>query len=672
MDNLRWRFREMAPGEISSNPMERELLASGSGEAASERLVREVIQNSLDASARRIEQNEALPPVRVRFSLRGFRNPLDSNSAFAYMRGLSPHLVAGLDENDDFRAHVGRGDLNAQDMQFLVIEDAGTVGLEGDWEQYDDSPDQDATNNDFYWFFRNVGRSGKSGTQGGSWGLGKWVFPDASSASAYIAVTRRRSDDDALLMGQAVLTKHTIDGKRFAPYGYFGLIEDDLDLAVPLQMSVPSHRPLIEQFIRDFGLQFRDEPGLSVVIPWPRIGGETDLTKDRIAAAVVHNYFYPIIAGRLEVTVDDEAGPATEITTDTIDDVLHHIPMEESGERSMSSYQRLFDMCREAATLPASTYIELSAPPQNSAEYMHFDEITALQGRYSAGDILAFRVNTSVRRKGDSVDTPTSFRLLVQHDDSLKDGHDFYVRGWLSITEIDDIKRYSARALLLVDAENEAAKGLAEMLRDSEPPAHTHWRPQAPRVRDRWVSSRNRISDVMHAPRNLLAIWEATPVPVDRDAFADIFPDITPGRWQPAVGGKGQRGGGKPPSPPRPENSDFIIQRSGVGFSVRLPADNASPPDRAILRVAYEIPRGSALSAYSPHDFTLHGDDALTIRTQGCQWTPGEKGNELIIDIEDAADFSIAVQGFDSRRDLFIKLERVSTEQSAAEPGAAA
>ena len=666
MDALQWNFREMMPREINSNPMERELIASGSSEAISERLVREVIQNSLDASLRRIEQDEGLPPVRVRFSLRGVRNPLDSNMAAKYTEGISPHLAAGLDEHDDFRAQAAQGQLSGGGMTYLVVEDAGTAGLEGDWRQFDDEDGDDSEDNFFYWFFRNVGRSGKSGAQGGSWGIGKWVLPDASQASAFIAVTCRRSDNEVLLMGQNVLTKHTIDGKRYPPYGYFGLIEDDLD--VPLRLSETEHRPVIERFIQDFGLQFRDEPGLSVVIPFPRVGGENDLTKDRIAAAVVHNYFYPIIAGRLEVIVDDDNGAATEITTDTIDDVLHHIPMAESGERSMSSYQRLFDMCREAATLPDTAYVELSAPPQNSDRYGHFEEITNLQGRYREGELLAFRITTSVRRKGASADTPTTFRLLVQHDDSLKDGHDYYVRGWLSLSDMDDIKKYPARALLVVDQQDE----LAELLRDSEPPAHTHWRPQYSELTKSWTAPKRHIEEVMHAPKNLLAIWEAAPVPIDRDAFADIFPDLSPGNRTRPTGQTGPPRVGpiKPPPPPPP--SEFVIQRSGVGFSLQLSPNLSAPPQRVHLQVAYEIPRGSPLSAYSPHDFTLHGESALDVVVQGCSVSPGEKGNELIIAIEDSDSFSLVIRGFDPRRDIFTKVQSIQVAENVAQQDEAA
>ena len=619
MDGVGWHFRRMSRGEINSNPMERELFSS---ESISERLVREVIQNSLDAGLRRRQGNNAQGPVRVRFSLRGVRQPLETERANFYLPGLFPHLAGGLEDDDDFRRHIADGGGVGGGMQYLVIEDAGTAGLEGDWRQFDDSAAQSAEDNYFYWFFRNVGRSGKSSLDGGSWGLGKWVFPDASRASAFIAVTRRHSDGETLLMGQTVLTKHTVGDDRYPPYGYFGLEEDGL--IVPLRMSEPDHRPIIEKCIDDFGLALRDEPGLSVIVPFPRTESAPDISGDRIAAEVVHNYFYPIIAGELEVIVDEGNGlPPTEITTDTIDEVLHGLPLESSGERSMSSYQRLFDICRDAATLPERDYIELSSPPKNAPDYVHFEAITGLQGRYRAGDLLAFRINTAVRRKEEgATETPTSFRVFLQHDVSLKPGHDFHVRGWLSISEMDDIRKYSARALLVVEQQ----EPLAALLRDSEPPAHTAWRPRAERVRKRWTSAEKRINEARYAARELLAMWEAAPVPIERDALADIFPDDVPGERPRPREAAGPRKGGPTRVGPIESHSDFIIQPSGLGFRVQLSPESTAHPTRVSLRVAYETPHGNPVRNYNPSDFALHGDGALEVEHAGCRVTREQRG----------------------------------------------
>ena len=560
MVDARWHFRQMSRGELNQNPMERELFAA---ETINERLVREAIQNSLDAGLARADRRTDAP-VRVRFSLQGVHQLLDGVSAAAYVDGLDEHLVAGLDFSDDFRRGIAVRGLANAGMQYLVIEDAGTVGLEGDWRQFDDSAAEPADNNHFYWFFRNVGRSGKSDEDGGSWGLGKWVFPDASHASAYIAVTRRRSDGETLLMGQAVLTKHNVDGQRYAPYGYFGEMDDGL--ALPLRLSEPAHRPFIEQFIADFGLQFRDEPGLSVVIPFPRVDGDLPIDRPQILAAVVHNYFYPIIAERLEVTVDEggESVP-TEVTADTIDDVLNHLGLDDSGERSIGSYQRLFEMCRDRAIRPERPHIVLRSPPRNVPNYEHHAELAALRREYDEGQVLAFRIGTTVERKETAKRESTFFRMYIQHDGSLTQGHDFYVRGALSISDMDLIGRHHARVLLVVDE----TEPLAAMLRDSEPPAHTAWYPQSDRVSKRWVSPRNRITEIRSAASNLISIWESAPLELQRDALADIFPS----------GGSGGRrhrvvkeGGSTPKPVPTlpPGHPDFSVEQYGAGFRVRL------------------------------------------------------------------------------------------------------
>ena len=650
MAEARWHFRPMTPGEINHDPMERELFAA---ETINERLVREAVQNSLDAAISRTDPNYA-GPVRMRFSLQGVHDPLDASSAAAYVEGLEEHLQAGLDPNVDFRRQVALRGLANSGMPYLVIEDAGTVGLEGDWLQFD----EDADNNHFYWFFRNVGRSGKSALDGGSWGLGKWVFPDASHANAYIAVARRRSDGETLMMGQAVLTMHKVDGRRHDPYGYLGERDkpgDEHSLILPLLASDPARRPFIEQCIADFDLRFRDEPGLSVIIPFPRVDGDPPIDRRQILAALVHNYFYPILAGRLEATVDEGGSAVTEVTADTIDDVLAHLNLDDEGERSAGSYQRLFEMCRDAATLPDREYVELHSPPRNAESYEHHAMLGGLRSRYERGETLAFRVKTSVERKETRREEPTSFRLYVQHDDSLRQGHDFYVRGDLSITKMDFVGRRRARTLLVADG----AEPLAAMLRDSEPPAHTAWLPQSERAAKRWVAAKRRIDEVRNAPNSLLSIWDAAPVELQRDALADIFPADSRGdKRRRAKNGKPN---GKPDRPDQPpSHPDFDVQRAETGFRVRFASGVSDPPLRVRLRAAYETPRGNPMNAYSPHDFRLHGADALDVDAEGCDAVPGDAGNELLLEIADPARFSVTVQGFDRRRDILARVERIA------------
>ena len=651
MDTVKWRFRKMSRAEENHDPMERELFE---GEPINTRLVREAIQNSLDAG-----RNDANAPVRMRFSLAGIHNPLPAERATRYFGGLADHLDQIHDLDDSIIARLLAGDISDGGVPFLVIEDAGTTGLAGDWEQHDDSPDNPAAGNHFYWFFRNIGRSGKGDADNGSWGLGKWVFPDASRISSYIAVTRRKDDGDTLLMGQSVLTKHTIGRQRYAPYGYLAVAGAD-GQPLPLRRSDPEHRPFIEQCIADFGLQFRDEPGLSVIIPFPRIGGGDDdgIGQSDLLAAIASNYFYPLLAGQLQITLDAGDGSIpVDLDTDTIDRIAADLDRNAAGEQSSDSHRKLFAMCRECITLPDQHYHHLPSLPSGNADDVGRATLISLRPRYESGELLAFRIGADVQRKREErVDT--SYCLYLQRDDALDEGQYYYVRGTLSIPNADRIRRHQARArALLVVAQNEP---LAAMLRDSEPAAHTLWRLQTRRVTDRWVAPRRRISVVRNAPATLLNILETPPEGLQKDAFADIF------YWD---GGNPTEthhdrptgpinGGPPPPPPPPPRPRDFAISQSGSGFRVTVAAGVQRPPGAAVLRAAYETARGNAFKIWQPYDFTLHGDGSLTVRADGCQVENGNAGNELLLLDIVPEQFAVSVQGFDPERDVVVRVER--------------
>ena len=334
---MQWTFREMGRGEVNRETMEWEFFEDESRVA---RLVRESIQNSLDAPS--VGADGASETTRVRFSLTGIDSPLPPHRAEPYLKGLAPHLAAVPDiEIDDLNGLASNG------MPYLVVEDAGTVGLEGNHLQYDDS--QASEGNHFYWFFRNVGRSGKGENSNGSWGLGKWVFPDSSKIGSFIAVTRRRSDDRLMLMGQSVLKIHSVGDKRHDPYGYYA-DRDRHDMAVPI---VSDDSPgAVNKFLRDFGIDWRDDkPGLSIVIPFPRMDdGDDDIDLNAILGAVLENYFYAIISGRLEVSLEDSREEVA-ITANTIDALLDRATFsnvaDAAGERSAESYRALFGMARE-------------------------------------------------------------------------------------------------------------------------------------------------------------------------------------------------------------------------------------------------------------------------------------------------------------------------------------
>jgi hypothetical protein len=237
-----------------------------------EALAREATQNSQDARDR-----DSSGPVRLRISLFGHADGLDNELLNELILGLVPHLKESGIEIDE-------GFLDAPSA--LVVEDFGTEGLTG---RIDD--ENDPGNFRSFWF--RHGSSYKRGSKNGRWGLGKLVFPMTSAARCFFGLTITKDNPRPLLLGQAVLKTHQIDGARFAPHGHFG------DTAGNDHLCPISDAAFIEKFRKAFGLSRTDEPGLSVVVPYPR--AEAD--RDRLLEFVVRNYVFPILTGKLTVDV---------------------------------------------------------------------------------------------------------------------------------------------------------------------------------------------------------------------------------------------------------------------------------------------------------------------------------------------------------------------------------
>jgi hypothetical protein len=117
----RWFFRKLRPGDTTREPIQGEFFANEAISNSAEALVREGIQNTLDA-----RWNGQAAEVRIRLS--GTEGALDATKMAPYMDGLWPHLKA---KGNGLREPPNRDNL----CPFLLFEDFGTTGLEGDPEQ---------------------------------------------------------------------------------------------------------------------------------------------------------------------------------------------------------------------------------------------------------------------------------------------------------------------------------------------------------------------------------------------------------------------------------------------------------------------------------------------------------------------------------------------------------
>ena len=255
------------------------------------------IQNSLDAK-------RAGQTVRVRFVFSGTDHALPPQDAEPYLANLREHIEAVSRAQETMRGTnppSGSTDGTAvyealhslsKPMTYLVVEDFGTTGLTGNIFA---NSEQEAENS-FWGFFRSSGISPKGEDSGGSWGLGKWVFPDASAVNAYLGLTQRHGDSRWLLMGMALLKTHRIGKDKFRYYGSFAAAsKENDDKWLPLPVDSEMNPDFIEQTVHDFKLdRFEkpgEDPGLSVLVPYPK----KELTPPTLASAVVAHCFLPIV-----------------------------------------------------------------------------------------------------------------------------------------------------------------------------------------------------------------------------------------------------------------------------------------------------------------------------------------------------------------------------------------
>jgi hypothetical protein len=614
----RWHFREMARGEINVDPVHDEFFKA---QDLADALVREAIQNSLDA-------RRGHSTVRVRIRLARGEHALPRDVAAPYLNGLEPHLTL-----PDFES-----------MPFLVVEDSGTRGLVGDPGEDPELDETRGDRNDFYYFWRNVGRTGKGELDRGRWGLGKAVFSVSSRIHTLFGLTRRADDDRRLLLGQTVLKTHVRDGKRFAPYGFFANVgRDHFPHAIDDAEGISG-------FIADFGLQ-RDEPGLSIVVPFYR---EDDLRRDAIVASVIRQYFYPITRGDLAVTVE-ENGRSETITGRTIE--------KEAADPSLS---RLCALARWSIALPEEEWVDLPEPvgapkwrdPESEGGPSLALGMTRLRERFERGDRVAFRVNVAVKRKRTR--TPSFFRVVLERDETLRRGDHHFIRRGITIPEVRSPREKPVRGMVIADDEP-----IATFLGDAENPAHSDWSERNDRVRTLYENGASTLRYVKNSIAQLAIMLSAPPAGRSENLLADVFSVTVTGDQ--THGGMGREQGEHGEMARRDifaqtQQGALRILRIHGGFTVQ--GLNGATDSRFTAQVAYRTRSGDPFRKYSPLDFAI-GRGGVAVRAEKADVLIARE-NRVDFEPRDPA-FELIVTGFDTRRDLVVRVSRSESDATEAE-----
>jgi hypothetical protein len=620
-----WYFKAKQPDDTIREPIQGEFFATEAIADSAEALVREAIQNSLDARL----PNES---VRVRFYVSGPDAAVAPKSLEPFTKDLIPHLKA---EGNGLQSSPSEN----EKCRFLVVEDFGTSGLRGDVSTWRHAV---GVQNDFYSFFRAEGQSDKGETARGRWGIGKFVFPRVSRASCFFGLTVRENPPERVLMGRAILRSHDIQNTTYVPDGYYGV--KPLDLVLPVDSAAT-----IQSFTSLFRLSRTNDAGLSVVVPWC----DDSVTVDSILAAVLRAYYYAIMSGQLDVVVED-ATNAHLINASSIDAVV-----DERAQELGLEMRPFLALAKWALATEETDLVRLEASRNQYGPTWDQSMIPAavakqLSSSLNRGERIAVRVPLSVKAKGMRPQHSYFDVFLVRSGEETA-GRVTFIREGIIVSAAGGKRPAGINAIVVINQ-----GPLANLLGDSENPAHTEWRRDTRGLQEKYSYASSYLTFVKQSVATIARYLSEGDIEPDNDLLRDLFSLATDDASLSAVPrpvSKSTTGTEKdpPPIPDIPRRpSRFQVSKNASGFMVTQGSAAAVLPFSLQIAVAYDIRSGNPLKHYDDADFDMGRKPIVVLAEEGAEITT-IGGNSFGATIS-SLPFKISVEGFDPHRDLMVKV----------------
>lgn len=610
---MKWHFSPQRRDQVETEVTQRDQFNNDEVDI-SETIVREAVQNSLDAA----EDD----PSRVHVSFKWIKTDT----------GLDPTFFKSIFEGQ--REHAIAADIDLDSLDFdnptaLVIEDFGTSGLTGSVSEAD--------NNHFSDFWRRHGKSHKTGKSRGRWGLGKLVYSTTSRIGVFFGLTVRPDSDRSYLMGQTVLNLREVDGVKFPPHAFFADVEGDSDnqITVPIKSS-----KMVEDFIKNFSLERKSSPGLSVIIPFP----DENFNIERMISVAIANYFYPLITGQLTLQFDDiliNAANVREYANKYAADRFDQIDL-------------LFDFIEEIFQAEKGTLLQLkdSWIEDNALneEDFQLEDISRIREDFKLGRLIGLTLPVVIKLKDGTI-RESFFSVYMKKPTDLQKGLDLYVRGGLTLPGEEKFKARKAFGAMI--AEDEA---ICSFLGDAENAAHTQWTTNTEKLRRRYRSSQSLISAIKKSVVQLYDLLAGVSEDTDEDALQDFFWFDEPETKKP----KKRRETPKEPLPvPNPNSRKRLFNISKVegGFSITNAEGLTSEklPYEITVEAAYEVNKGNAFKKYSPHDFKIGKNGTISLAADAAVKVVLARENTWTFEIT-SIPFRLRAVGFDEQRDVKVKV----------------
>lgn len=410
---------------------------------------------------------------------------------------------------------------------------------------------------------------------------------------------------------------------------------------------------VVGAFIRDFKLsRANTASGLSVVIPYC----DPAISVADFQSAILREYFYPILAGRLTVILHDgSADKSLRLDSEALRNAITDDTFKIDGGLRSAMELALWSLESEAADQRVTL---IRAGDSGAAEWTESlipeDQKERLGEDYQDGRRIAIRVPVKVRyANGKTVNT--WFDVYIQQD--LEDrGHPpLYIRNGIIIPKVREKQVRGHRILALIVVED---AGLGTPLGDAEPPSHTHWSAETEKFTGKYKYGKQLLEFVANASRQIAELLSRAQKERDVYSLTQFFPHPGDEKVRPEPGSKPGPDPSPPPDPSLHSESLVEIGKVKAGFSLALTVKGREqPPDSITVRMAYDRESGKPLKKYSIADFVL---DELDIQTDHAE-TLARGLNEIVLRPV-KADFKLKITGFDPRRDVYV--EALSSRRS--------
>jgi hypothetical protein len=391
-----------------------------------------------------------------------------------------------------------------------------------------------------------------------------------------------------------------------------------------------------------------------VVVPWyTEEWKEDDLRKE-----VLRSYFYPILAGRLEVLIETPKFKEI-LDSNTLPGVL-----AASDDQLRSELRPLADLARWALNRTDDPP-RLNMPPSEGAlrwtrDLFPAHLLSSFRGALMEGEKIAVRVPLTIRDR-QRQNPETYFDVYLMRDESDVKGRPVFIRQGIIICDVHAPRQDGVPALVVVED-----PPMAALLGDAEGPAHTQWQKDSSHFKARYNFGPSHLKFVANAAHEILKALAEGETEKDPRLLIDFFSlesvpeeEAVPARSKKATPKPGAGPGGlKPEVAKRPK--PFRLETISGGFRVSQGEPGTTNPQFLEVLVGYDVRRGSSLRKYHTADFRL---DRKPIRLEpdGVDLI-SVKDNKMVLAVR-RPEFSLRVSGFDEKRDVYVKV----SERSAAD-----